>query len=263
MKGLMLHCGAEPMGRTQIAELETPEPMGSRHCPVPFIDFIDTTTQALNHVGLQVLDEAYGALKDGSRFFGLMEIAGYSGIDSDFAMTVGLRASHDQSFARGVCVGSHVFVCDNLCFSGEISLTTRHTTNINSRLPGMVLEAVQTLPGHFEVQNQRFDQYKLMELKPRWGDAALTELVRREVLNPSQIGRAIREWDEPTHPEHGEDGHSVWRLMNAVTETMKAPLDSEGRPTRAAAPATMTRTIGLTKFLDEIVDFKPNFAHAA
>jgi hypothetical protein len=175
--------------------------------------------------------------------------------ERDYGMIVGLRGSHDQSFPRGLVAGSRVFVCDNLCFSGEIKVTTRQTTNIERRIGGLVLNAVRNLAGEFEVQDARFDRYKAFELKPRWGDAAITELVRRQVINPSQVGRVISEWDQPSHEEHEESGWSAWRFHNAVTEALKVPVGDDGLPTRAAAPLAMERTIGLTSFLDDVSGF--------
>jgi hypothetical protein len=254
---LLLHCGASSVNRAALAAVPTPPPMGPRHKPVPYSDFADLTVDALDHVGLRVIDEEYGLLKDGSRMFGLLEVAPkLEGLDRDFGLMVGLRASHDQSFARGLVVGSRVFVCDNLAFSGEVSITTKQTLNIESRLPGMVYEAVETIPGTFAVQDQRFESYRETELKSRWGDAALVELVRRDVLSGSALGKALVEWDNPTYEAHAEAGYSVWRLMQAVTEALKAPRDPEtGNPTRPAAPMAMEKTVRMTRFLDEICGF--------
>jgi hypothetical protein len=246
------------MTRNEIAAIPTPAPMGARHKPVPYGDFIDLTQDALDHVGLAVRDEQYGALKDGKRFFGLLEVAPkFADADERFGLMVGLRASHDQSFARGLVVGSRVFVCDNLAFSGEISINTKQTLNITDRLPGMVYNAVETIPGHFEVQHKRFDRYREVELAPKDGDHALIEMVRRDVLSGSALGKALEEWDHPTYEEHAEDGMSVWRLMQAVTHALKAPVDPETKlPTRPAAPMAMEKTVRMTRFLDEVADFK-------
>lgn len=253
MQGLMLHCGAQPLTRSEVALIDTPEPLGARHKPVPYIDYIDAVTDNLSAFGMTIKEESFGALKNGSRFFGLMQLAAANG---DFATVVGLRASHDQSFARSIAAGSSVFVCDNLCFSGEVQLSTRQTLNIEDRLPGMILNAVETLPGLFEVQEQRYGAYKEKEIRHDQGDAALIELVRRNIMPASLIPRALGQWDEPEHEEHAQYGNSVWRLMNSVTEAMKAPIDPETNlPTRAATPAIMERTVRMTKFLDEITGF--------
>lgn len=72
-------------------------------------------------------------------------------------------------------------------------------------------------------------------------------MVRRDILNPSQLGKAIAEWDTPSHAEHAEQGFSIWRLQQAVTEAIKP-----SNPDRNAIPATWNRTIKLTGFLDEV-----------
>lgn len=254
---LFLHCGADPMTRSQIDALETPAPLGKRHRPVAHGEFIELVTDALANSGLTVKDEQYGAYKDGNRFFGLMELTPImADAPGDFGLMVGLRGSHDRTIARGLVIGSRVFVCDNLAFSGEIEISTKQTLNVWDRLPGMVHEAVGTLPGQFELQEARFDEYKRKELTSETGDAALVEMIRRDIITGSNLARALKEWDEPSHEEHAET-RSAWRLMQAVTESLKAPIDPEtNRPTRAAAPAAMERTVRMTRFLDEVCDFK-------
>lgn len=257
MNGLMLHTGANAITREQLAQVPTPAPLGRFHKPVPYIDFVDKVADAMSTFGLRVLDEQYGLMRDGSRFFGLMELAPVAQVDRDYALMVGLRGSHDQSLPRGLVAGSRVFVCDNLSFSGEVKVTTKQTLNIERRLPGLIMDAVRNLHGVFEVQDARFNTYKAFQLKPRWGDAAITEMVRRGVVTPSQVGRLVHEWDTPSHEEHTQHGWSLWRLMNAVTETLKSPLDEHGLPTRTNAPMVMERTVGMTQFLDEIAGFRP------
>lgn len=252
---LMLHCGAQPVTRANLAALPLPEARGRYHKPAPYIDFVESVGAALQHVGLEITAEQFGLTKGADRFFGLMEVAPMIETERDFALMVGLRGSHDQSLPRGLAVGSRVFVCDNLAFTGSVTLHTKQTTHMADRLPGMVLEAVETIPGLFEVQDRRYAKYKQTELKPRWGDAALIELVRREVLTPSQLGTAIQEWDEPSHEEHLENGKTLWTLHNAVTEAIKAPVDEEGRPTRSTLLTNMNRTVGLTRFFDEVAGF--------
>ena len=90
MNGLMLHCGAEAITRSQVAMIPTPPADGPRHHPVPYADFIDLTTDALRHVGLQIVNEQYGALKDGGRFFGLMEVKPAVPTQDEFGLVVGL-----------------------------------------------------------------------------------------------------------------------------------------------------------------------------
>jgi hypothetical protein len=134
-----------------------------------------------------------------------------------------------------------------MAFSGEITFLTRQTTHVNERLPQMMQQAVSRIPAMAEHQQVRFDAYRMTQLTRHQGDAAITGLVRNGIINPSQVGRVIQEWDTPSHEEHAEDGYSVWRLHNAVTEAIK-PTNRD----RLAIPAIWERTIPLTTFLDGV-----------
>ena len=62
----------------------------------------------------------------------------------------------------------------------------------------------------------------------------------------AQLGRAIQQWDEPSHPEHAEDGHTVWRLFNAATEALKPTGD------RINHDLVRQRSERISGFLDEV-----------
>lgn len=247
MNGLMLHAGAQAMDRNALELLPAPMSLGPRHNPLPFIEDVRLVTEQLAMNGLQITNEAFGVtLVDNlpARFFGVMELVS---MRTDHALVVGLRGSYDQSISRGLAVGSRVFVCDNLAFSGEVTYHTKQTTYIGDRLPRMIADAAMRVPALAAHQEMRFDKYRMTALKPRYGDAAMVELLRLGVLNGHTLPRAVAEWDEPTHPEHAEDGFSAWRLMNAVTEAIKAK-----DPERPNVLPVWDRTLKLTKFLDEV-----------
>jgi hypothetical protein len=251
---LVLHCGAEHVSRDVLGNLPVPAPRGARHVTRPFIEDVELVDRFLANEGFKVKDEAFGVVYEAGsatprRFFGLMEVA-LPGFDADdsYGLTVGLRGSYDQSLPRGLAVGSRVFVCDNLAFSAEITMITKQTTFIGNRIPTLLANAVAQIPGVARHQQMRFDAYRNIELKPRWGDAALIEMVRRDIINPSQLGRAISEWDHPSFEEHESEGRSAWRLYNAVTYAIKPPADSQ----RADVLPSWERTTKLTSFLDEV-----------
>jgi hypothetical protein len=205
--------------------------------------------------GFKIAEEAFGvktnAANEPTQFFGALEIrqAALEGEylpANDFALTVGIRGSYDQTLPRGLAVGSRVFVCDNLAFSGEVTVYSKQTTNIGSRIEGLLSAAVDQIPVMAETQNKRFDAYRNYTLSKIKGDAILIECVRRGIINPSDIGRAIKEWDEPSHAEHAAQGKTVWTLFNAVTEAIK-PSNTE----RAHILGAWNRTVPLTQYLDQ------------
>lgn len=254
MPGLMLHAGANAIDRMNLAALPIPQPRGSRHFVRPFIDDVELVTDYLAHVGLTVKDEAFGVkFKDEAptQFFGVMEVTPKvlegEFIPGDFGLMLGLRGSYDESLPRGLAVGSRVFVCDNLAFSGEVTVRTKQTLNVNKRIPALLQRAIGEVPALVSAQNRRFEAYKNTTFQPRWGDAALVEMLRLGVLNSNTIQRAVKEWDEPSHEEHLEGGRTVWALHNAVTEAIKP---TEGRANILPA---WDKTTKLTKFLDDVV----------
>jgi hypothetical protein len=252
MQGLMLHCGAKQITREQIKFLPVPQPLGSRHVTRPFIDDIETIGDMLAQIGMPVVSEGYGVTRDEEtkmpkQFFGLMEIdAGHDG--RDHGVMVGLRGSYDQTLSRGIAIGSRVFVCDNLCFSGEIEIKTKQTTDIDTRIRSLLFDAIQEVPEMVGHQDRRFENYRNTEIGQIVGDSMIMDMVRAGVLNPSHVGKTVQEWDKPTHAEHAEDGFTLWRLHNAVTEALKP----SNRNTNALQ-RNWDRTIGLTRILDNRV----------
>lgn len=255
MQGLILHCGANRVGRAELASLPIPAAKGPRHLVRPFIDDITLVHDYLGAEGIIVEDEGYGITLDAdkmpARFFGLIQarVGNYDGRDG-YSLMIGLRGSYNQTLARALAVGSRVMVCDNLAFSGEIDLSTKQTTNIAARFPAMLEAAIGQIPLLAEHQAIRFEAYRNQTLSKAQGDHLLIELVRKDALAPSYLNRAIREWDSPRHDEHATEGRTMWRLHNAVTEAIK-PVNID----RAAVPTTWDRTRTMTQLFDETIGF--------
>jgi hypothetical protein len=253
MPGLLLHCGARPVTRTELATLPIPEARGPRHLVRPFIDDVNLVHDYLDSRNIFVDEEAYGITLDNdmmpARFFGLLQVQvdNFDGRDG-YGVMIGLRGSYNQTLTRSLAVGSRVFVCDNLAFSGEINLSTKQTTNIGQRLPAMLADAIDRVPVMAEQQSNRFESYRNYTLTKTKGDHLLIECVRRDILPPSHLNRAIREWDKPSHEEHTTEGRTLWRIHNAVTEAIK-PTDAM----RINLPTTWDRTRKMTDLFDETV----------
>lgn len=247
----------KPVTLNQLQMIPTPPPMGPRHHPYGFGQYAEDVHVALDRAGIQVLDEEYAVTKDHQRMFGIMEIGskpleGELITANEWSLLLGLRGAHDQRIGRGMVLGSRVTVCSNLQFSGNVAdFTTRQTTFIGTRLPGLIYEAVQKIPEMAARQERVFDAYHNREMKPRAGDAALVEIYRRDGLSSAQLGRAVNEWHEPTFEEHAADGFNAWRLMNSVTQALK-PTGANVNHNTIAQRSQVT-----SKFLDEVcgIDF--------
>jgi hypothetical protein len=234
----------------QLRAVPTPAPLGRFHKPVGFGQFADVVKHRLALAGIDVTGEEYVVTADNQSFFGTLSI-GVNGFQrDDMDLTIGIRGSHNQKIPRGLCMGTRVIVCSNLCFTGNLAnLVTKQTTNIWDRLPGMVENAVSRIPAMAEREVARVGAFKAFQMKPRWGDAALVLIHRNGGMSAAQLGRAVQEWDAPTYEEHTENGFTAWRLLNAVTEAQKPSGDNCNMDT------IRERTMIASRFIEGVVGF--------
>jgi hypothetical protein len=229
---LCLHAGAALVDRDAVNAVATPEPTISVKNrlwqPVAHGAVIDAVENSILGSGLSIADRAFALTKGGSRLFGLITL----GSDQpDYAVTIGLRNSHDKTFPVGLALGSRVFVCDNLAFSSDVNIASKHTRYIYDRLPRLVADGVAQLVSHRANQHRRIEAYKDLEIR---GQAHLHDLVlrayRAQAIPAQAIPRVIEEFEEPRHPEFV--AATGWSLFNAVTETLKDYGDLQRRTQR-------------------------------
>ena len=224
---LVLHCGATSASREEVDAVVTPEGTDT-WTPIRHGEIADAVEQSLVGTGLAPKSVDYGLTKDGLRLFGLYTLAGDH---PDYALTVGFRNSHDKSFAASVCCGSRVFVCDNLAFAGEVTISSKHTKHLRSRLTRIVSEAVEKLTVKRQLVERRIALYKETEVASQ---AHLHDLVlrsfRADAIPAQAISKVIAEFEAPRHPEFRD--WTLWNLQNAFTETLKGYGEIERRKIR-------------------------------
>lgn len=169
---------------------------------------------------MTVVNQAHGLWGDGARYFGLLEVRN-GDTDRDYGLVVGLRNSHDKSFPASICLGAAVFVCDNLSFSGEVTLARRHTRFIERDLPRVVTTAIGKLVDMRRKQDQRLRWYRATKLVDSQAHDLVVRALDAGVVPTTQIPKVLAEWRRPSHREFAEGGHTAWRLFNAFTETTK------------------------------------------
>jgi hypothetical protein len=218
---LILHCGAQAVGREQVHTVATPSRTGT-WVPVPHAVLLEEVQRVLEQSGLQVVGEAHGLTREGARYFGLLQVAN-GRRDDQWGLVVGIRNSHDKSFPAALALGASVFVCDNLSFSGEVKLARKHTLYIERDLPHLVHRAVGLLDDLRFTQERRFLTYQQTELADAQAHDLTIRAVDAQVLPVTKIPDLLQEWRAPRHPEF-RDGRTAWRLFNAFTEVLKGRL---------------------------------------
>jgi hypothetical protein len=241
---LVVHAGGIRVDREGIQKAQTPRAQGIWR-PIPHIRLLGEVQKTLERSGLKVTAEAHALSHEGNRYFGLMQLAGGDGASaSDYGFVVGLRNSHDKSFPAGLAVGSGVFVCDNLAFSGEIEIARKHTTNINRDLPNLIERAVGRIGDARIQQDRRIAAYKTTELSDAQAHDFLIRSVDAQVIANRRITDVLQEWRSPRHPEFAE-GRTAWRLFNAYTEILKDANLFERPKTTQALHGLMDTACGL------------------
>lgn len=119
---LIVHCGGRHVSREKIEQAAIPERTKS-WVPIPHHRLLNQVDSTLEGQGFRIVSEAHALWgEQGERYFGLLELQNGKARE-DYALVVGLRNSHDKKFPASLSCGNQVFVCDNLSFSGEVSLS--------------------------------------------------------------------------------------------------------------------------------------------
>ena len=252
MQGLMIHCGGYAAELSEVEKVETPEPTDSWR-PIPHDLLWRLTEEEFKNRGIVVKDVAHSLARDGAHYFGLAEVEMpmAMGVEGEIHnLIIGLRNSHAKDFPASFVAGSRVFVCDNLCFSGEIKLGKKHTKNILEALPVMVAQGLSALGGLRDSQEQRIAAYRDFVLTDEQIviEACKMARLKNEAFTWGMFRRVLEEVESPTYQEHkNERGEStVWTLQNAITETYK----------RGPNPNTaLTRSLRTFDYLDNLTNF--------
>ena len=213
--GLMMMSDGKFVSRDEVAIV--PTPCGTESWkPVPHMEVIEAVTEVVKAHNWQILDENFGLAREGQKMFGVMRINKTN--STDWSRCIGLRNSHDKSFAVGLSAGINVTVCSNLAFGGSTVIKRRHTSRIE--LTKLVDVAMDELENEFLTLETICEDLKIIYLKN--DDEARSRIVRAAELgaiNSSDIVPVFKEFKNPRHEEFAEP--TRWSLLNAFTETIK------------------------------------------
>ncbi len=215
----MVHCGGTEVERTKLAEVPVPETTRTYN-PIPFDQFTDLIEHTLKSQNFQLGQQIFALSKENQRMFGMAELLCNVG-NAIYATVCGWRSSYDKSFPASFTVGSHVFVCDNLAFCGEIVIARRNTQKIMRDLPGLIMEAVSQVSTMQAGMETRYGMYQDKTLKDALANHLIIEMLKRGIINTQRVEKVVNEYYEPSHEEFNEKGKSDWTLFNAATETLK------------------------------------------
>jgi len=165
----------------------------------------------------ELVNMQFGLARDGAQMFGVHTFKNGS---SAMGLSIGFRNSYDKSLSVGLAVGGQVFVCDNLCLSGEVTVLKKHTLNVITSIESLALSAIYKSRSAF---NQIQNDAEVMKGIPLSDDDAYRTiglLYGNGILTPRQIPVVKNEWLKPSHDDF--EGRNVWSFYNACTESLKS-----------------------------------------
>lgn len=209
---LMAHKGAKMFGRQELLAMPTPEGTDT-HRPVAHSAIVQTLIEGLAYRNLSVVKDEYAVTDDSMRMFGFLEI---NIEDRGIRLGLGVRNSHDKSFALGLTVGYRVFICDNLAFHGDfMAVSKKHSKHMN--IQEIVAVGLDRAQRNFEPMKRDIDA---------WRNCDLSDITAKSIVYDAIIGGGI---DAPKHiakfvhqhyfaPAHQEfQPRNLWSLTNAFT----------------------------------------------
>ena len=135
------------LGKNRVSEAEViavpAVPFTKTFHPVHHRDFIQSVRDGVKAVGLEIVKAEYVLAANGNRMFGVYDLSAGS---SELCYSIGIRNSMNKSMSLGITAGTRVFVCENLCFSGDFLALKRHTSGLDAdMLAFLAYRAMKTM----------------------------------------------------------------------------------------------------------------------
>jgi len=204
------------IGRTELAQIPVPEAT-STHKPVPHHTIVEALVETLSFRHIGVVNEEYAVSFDGMKMFGVLDLETQM---EGCRFSIGIRNSHDKSLRLGLTVGTRVFVCSNMAFSGDFTpVLAKHTKSFN---------LVDTLSVGVDLIQRNFDP--MQRQVERWRQAQITDERAKLIFYSAFVDGKLdapksllpevhRLYFEPQYEEFSP--RTIWSLSNAFTSAFK------------------------------------------
>lgn len=203
------HANSQLITRHDLRNIPTPDATDTWH-PVPFFELVESLTDTLATRGVYIDREQHAVNSTGLKLFSTFDLR--YGTNRESTAALGLRSSNNKSMAIQIAVGTKVFVCDNMCFSGDlIALKRKHTS-------GLILanELNRGLDQYFIHQEQLTTNINRLKAKLLNDDEARRRIF--EVFDTNALPvRLFRDVVDTWREMRDHNYISAWQLHNCLT----------------------------------------------
>jgi len=204
------------MGTNTVSEAEVfnvpAVPFTKTFHPVHHKNVIKAVKEAIGVVGMDIVKSEYVLAQNGQRMFGVYDLSQGT---SELSWSIGIRNSMNKSMSLGITAGTKVFICENLCFSGEFLAFRRHTSGLDiDELAFMAYRSMrQMMPMLQAFQNWHLGlrNYLLPEVDAK---LLLVEIMTNSVIPPSKFSKFNNLYSKVYDD-------SLWGFHEAATNVLK------------------------------------------
>lgn len=219
---MMVHTGkAVEFERDQLpAEIIRPESAGARWRGVAHSDFAHEIVTGLERRGVEVTGDRWATMSENQVLIGSLDVVppDVEGIPGQ-KFSLGVTHSNNMTKSMRITVGTTVLVCDNGVMTGEYVLKRKHTIGMNLRVE--IRESLRRAVNQFEDTQRIVNGLRDRTMGELEVDHNFMEIGRRGILSWSQIGKALREYNAPEHPEFLEYKGTAWGVYQAANHIVK------------------------------------------
>jgi hypothetical protein len=215
---LLVHKGGNAATRDDLALVPIPEATDS-YIPVPHNHLADTLSTIGQDIlnGFRLKKEQYALARDGNQMFGVLV---FESDHDELGLSIGFRNSYDKSMAVGIAIGAEVFICDNLAFTGDITILRKHTANVWSSLEDVVISTLYRSQKNFHRIVEDSEMLKGKVLNNSEAFKMIGLLFGHNILTLRQLPPVKKEWLNPSHEAFKP--RNMWSFYNACTGVLKA-----------------------------------------
>ena len=219
--------GSQTVTLDALRTIPIPPALGSRHAPIPHAALVDALVEGITGRGWHVHDMDLVVAAHGAMIFGTMDLRdgelgkpGLGGKDIATGTLFGFRSSTDQSLAIQGVAGKRVFVCSNMCFSGDLFVMRRKsTTRID--LPEVIDAGLDQFLTQSRTLDANLDRLRDTPLTDTDAKARIFDLFNAEVL-PSRLLKPMAAYFfHPTEEQTDLQPRSLWGLNSAATRSVQ------------------------------------------
>ena len=220
MSKLTLHCGAELVELESLKSIELPEETRT-YKPVPHYDLVMNTMNSgdifLKPQGYNLESTNFGLGRKGNHMFFTLN---YGREGARNGLTIGGRNSYDKTTSIGLAAGMHVFVCDNLMFSGDqVTYLRKHTGNVMDDMEIMLMSIMKSADSEWLRMTEVSENMETELLSNGEAYRWMGLLYGKGILTPRQLPIVKDNWLNPEHDDFKE--RNMWSFYNACTEALK------------------------------------------